>query len=137
MRASLIDAVFGDGEAEGSHDRRDVLVETLGHLVAAEDVAGIELWDEKAGDELARRAVLLAVVDEELLDRHGADALALAQLQGRAERDQCRRRVADRRAVGDVADDRAARPHLLGAEAAEEFAEIGIDASRKCGSAWA
>ena len=40
-------AVLADREAEGAHHRRDVLVEALGHLVAAEDMAGLELGDRR------------------------------------------------------------------------------------------
>ena len=52
---------------------------------------------------------------------------ATLQDEGRAERDQRRRGVADRRAVGDVAADRADVAHLLAGEPAHELAEIGID----------
>src|SRR6202022_1203499 len=99
------------------------------HLVAAEDMTGIELGDRQAADQLARHARLLAVVDVELLDRHGTDALALAQLDGRPERDQRRRGVAARRALGAVAAEGAACPPLLRAEPAEKLAEIGIERS--------
>ena len=37
-RASAMVPSLVDGEAEGAHDRGDVLIEALGHLVAAEDV---------------------------------------------------------------------------------------------------
>ena len=55
-----------------------------------------------------------------------ARGLALAQFDARAERDQRRREIADRRAVGDVAADRAARAHLRRAEARHHQAEIGV-----------
>ncbi len=51
----------------------------------------------------------------------------LTQLERGAERNQHRRQVADRRAVGDIAADRAAGAHLDRAEAAQHFGEIGID----------
>ena len=77
--------------------------------------------------ELARRAILLAVGDEEVFQRQRARRLALAQHDPAAERDQGRREIADWRTVGDIAADCSARPHLHRAEAAHEFAEIGMD----------
>ena len=55
------------------------------------------------------------------------------QLHRGAERDQRRRRVADRRAVGDVAADGAGGAHLLRAEPAQQFAEIGVDGRQRLG----
>ena len=72
-------------------------------------------------DEFARLAVLLAVGDEEILKRDGAPFRALAQGHRRTERNQRRRRVPDRRAVGDVAADRAHVAHLLAADAGDEI----------------
>ena len=82
---------------------------------------------DDAADELAGGAVLLAIGEEEILERQAADALALAQLERRSERDEGRREVADRRAVGDVAADRAGGADLHAAEAPHQLAEIGIE----------
>ena len=71
-------------------------------------------------DEFARPAVLLAIGDEEILQRDRAALLAPSQGQPRAERDEGRRRVADRRTVGDVAADRTHVAHLLAADAVEQ-----------------
>ena len=50
----------------------------------------------------------------------------------RAERDQRRRAVADRRAVGDVAADRADVAHLLAAEPAQQLADVRIERRERC-----
>ena len=104
------------GEPEGAQEGGDVLIEALGDLVAAEDLVGLEARHVDTGHELARRQVLLAVVDEEVLERHRPRRLAPAQVQCRTERDQSGRRIADRGAVGDVAAERPHRADLLGAQ---------------------
>ncbi len=53
-------------------------------------------------------------------------ASALAQDEVRAQRDQGGRRVADGRAIGDIAADRAGIAHLAGAQTPDQLAEIGI-----------
>ena len=68
--------------------------------------------------------VLLAVGDEEILERHLAPLVAVPQDDRRAERDQRRRRVADRRAIGDVAADRARVADLLAGDAVPELAQL-------------
>ena len=84
-------------------------------------------------DELARRAVLLAVGEEEILQRDLPPLGPAPQRQPRVERDQRRRQVADRRAVGDVAADRAGVADLDGGEAAHQLAEIGMEPGERRG----
>jgi hypothetical protein len=55
-----------------------------------------------------------------------ARTLALAHFDPPAKRDQRRREIADRRAVGDVAADGAGLAHLGRAEARHHDAEIGV-----------
>ncbi len=55
---------------------------------------------------------------------------AAAQLQGGADGDQRRVGVADRRAVGDVAADRAGVPDLHRGEPAPHLAQVGIERSQ-------
>ena len=90
------DAAPLHGEPEGAQEGGDVLIEALGDLVAAEDLVGLEARHVDTGHELARRQVLLAVVDEEVLEWHRPRRLAPAQVQCRTERDQSGRRIADR-----------------------------------------
>ena len=75
-------------------------------------------------DEFARLAVLLAVIEEEVLQRHRPPSRQAAQGQRRAERDQRGRAIADRRAVGDVAADGARVAHLQPGEAADQLAQF-------------
>src|SRR5690606_15325069 len=70
--------------------------------------------------ELARLTVLPAVGDEIVFKPYGAPALTFAQGKRAAQRDQRRRRVADGRAVGDVAADGAHVAHLLAADALDQ-----------------
>src|SRR6185369_5429197 len=105
----------------------DILVEALGDLVAAENLAHSELRDVHLPDQFARLAVLLAVIDKEILELQPARCRAIAELDLGTERDQGRRRVADRRAIGDIAADRARGPHLFRTNAAQELAKIGIE----------
>ena len=72
-------------------------------------------------------AVLLAVGDEELLQRQRAAASPLRSSTVAPSAISAGGEVADRRAVGDVAADRAGGAHLHGAEPAHEFAEVGIE----------
>ena len=53
------------------------------------------------------RRSCLSVVDEEVLEREVPPLVAAPQDERAAERDQRRRHVADRRAIGDVAADGA------------------------------
>ena len=86
----------------------DVLVEALGDLVAAEPRAGRGLGG-RGRSRRTRPAGGPACRRRGRSPRAAACArsLAAAQHQRGAERDQRRRHVADRRAVGDVAADRA------------------------------
>ena len=81
----------------------------LRDLVAAEVFALAEPGHPDAGEDLARRAVLAAVVEEEVLKGQPSTGVAVTQLDGGAERDQHRRRIADRGAVGDVPGRRCRR----------------------------
>ena len=76
-------------------------------------------------------AVLLAVGQEEVFERHGAAFAALAQHQLGAERDQRGGHVADRGAVGDIAADRARVADLQAADAADQLAQIGMEAGER------
>ena len=98
-------AVERNGEATAQ--RRDVAVEALADLVRTHLPLERGQRDDQALHELARLQPVLHVVDVEVLQRHATHALALAQLDLRVERHQHRRRIADRRAVGDVAAHRA------------------------------
>src|ERR1043166_6618378 len=66
------DALAVDAQLERTHHGGDVAVEALGDLVAAEVLARGEFRYPDHAHELARCPVLLAVVEEEGLDRHGA-----------------------------------------------------------------
>ena len=102
--ARLDDTPVDDVELEGAHHGRDVLVEALRHLVAAEMLVRPRASRHgDADDELAGPAVLPAIVEEEVLERQGSPVPAMPQIELGPERDQRRRQVADRRAVGDVA----------------------------------
>src|ERR1044072_3033564 len=68
------DARTGDARAvyaqlERAHHRGDVAVEALGDLEAAEAIFGQKLWNAPETHEFPRTAVLLAVVDEVVLER--------------------------------------------------------------------
>ena len=73
--------------------------------------------------ELARPTVLLAVVQEEVLDPQAASLLVPAQMHHRAQRDQRRGAVADGRAVGHVAADGGGVADLDRAVSTQEFGE--------------
>src|SRR5690242_3920220 len=94
--AAEADADIGDAAAvelqvEGAEAGGDVLVEALGDLVAGEAPRRIGAGQADALDELAGPAILLAVVEEEILQRDLAPLAAPAQHQAGAERDQRRR----------------------------------------------
>jgi hypothetical protein len=58
--------------------------------------------------------------------------LPLRSTKRRAQRDQRRRRVADRRAIGDVAADGTGIAHLLAADTVHQLAELRRDVLRSC-----
>ena len=116
---------------KGAQHGGDVLVEPFGDLVGA-DAAGSAagLGMSIFSTNSPGCAVLLAVVEEEVLERRGVARAIARRWQGRAQRDQRRRRVADRRAVGDVAADGAGVADLDRAEAPDHLAHVRIVRSR-------
>jgi hypothetical protein len=129
-RASVTHAVL-DAQREGAADTGDVAVEPLGELDDADQHVGRRARNPDALDELAGRSILLAVAQEEVLEREGAALGSAPERQLGAERDQGRRHVADRRAVGDVAADRAGIADLDPADAADQLAEIRVKAGQR------
>src|SRR5215475_4163641 len=101
--ADVGDPALRELQVEGAEAGGDVLVEALGDLVAGEAPRRIGAGQTDALDELAGPAVLLAVIEEEILQRDLAPLAAPAQHQAGTESDQRRRAVADRGAIGDVA----------------------------------
>ena len=88
-----------------------------GCFVHADHGSGRELPHLYRPDEFARTQHGLAIAGVELIEPDCARLRAELQRQRRAEREQHRHGVADRRAVGDVAGDRPGRAHLQRAEA--------------------
>ena len=74
-------------------------------------------------DEFAGGSILLAVAQKEILERQRPAGIAAAQMQGGTQGDQRRGRVADRRAVGDIAADGSHVAHLIRAEPAQQVCE--------------
>ena len=116
---------------EGAAHRGDVAVEALGELDDADPRVGRGARDADALDELAGLRGPACRRQEEVFERHRAALAALAQHQLGAERDQRRRHVADRRAVGDIAADRAGVADLEAADAADQLAQIGVEAGER------
>ena len=112
-------AVERDGETAAQ--RGDVGIETLADLVSPHLTPKSGQRHREPLDELACFHPVLHVAGIEISQRHAAHAGALAQLDERVERHQHRRAIPDRRAVGDVAAERAgmadrrrreAQPHV-------------------------
>jgi hypothetical protein len=81
-------------------------------------------------DELARAQILALIAEIELLSSGRRRARgAAAQLEFGAERDQHRHRIADRRAVGEIAAQRARIAHRRRTEALRELGELRIGAA--------
>ena len=112
-------------DVERAEQRRDVLVEAFGDLIAAELLFRSRQRHADQLDELAGLQRGLAVVEVEVLELQVAVRATLAQHHLGAERDQRGHGIADRRAVRDIAADRAGIPDLHRAEAADQLAEIG------------
>src|SRR5687767_14806888 len=72
--ARCTDASVDEVEREGRADRRDVLVEALGYLVAAEQPPTARAWHAYGSEELAGLEVLLHVVEVQILERQRARA---------------------------------------------------------------
>ena len=77
-----------------------------------------------AGQHLVGRQRGLAVGQVEILDRQGAFAARAGQHQPGAQGDEQRHGIADGRAVGHVAAERAALAHRQAGEAVEEAGEL-------------
>ena len=129
-RASRDDAAL-DAQGEGAADAGNVAVEPLGELDDPDQHVGRRAGNADALDELAGREILLAVAQEEILEREGAALGSAPERELGAQRDQRRRHVADRRAVGDIAADRAGVADLDSADAADELAEIRMQAGQR------
>ena len=100
------------------------MVKAFAEFVAAQRRHG--LWDRNPCDEFRSFAVLFAVGEEEILERQRAQIVAAAQMQGRTHRDQRRRRVANRRAIGDIAANGGSIAHLFAGIAAQQFGKAGV-----------
>ena len=85
--------------------------------LVSRDARAMRPRDDDGLDEFAGRPILFAVGDEEVLERDLAALAPAPEHDAGAERDQQRRRLADRRAVGDVAADRARVANLPAADA--------------------
>ena len=116
-----------DTHIETAANGRDILVEALAHLVAAEPCARARERDFDGFEEFAGCPGLRSVVDKEILDGEPAGFAGFPQDKGRIEHDQCRRHVADGRAVGDVAADGAGVADLDRSETPNNFTEVGED----------
>lgn len=109
-------ALFIERQVEGATERRNILVAAFRDLVDGIKCVFGRARHEDLFNEFAGQAVLLAIGDEKGFERQRAPAGMGAQRQFGAKRDQRRGRVADRRAVGDIAADRADISDLLAAD---------------------
>ncbi len=91
-----------------------------------DDVVRAGPRDGDSFDELAGLPVLLAIIEEIILQTHEAPPSCAAQHQSRIKGDQGGRTVADGRSIGDIAADRAGIAHLKAADAAGQLAKIGM-----------
>jgi hypothetical protein len=120
-----------EAEREGAADARNVAVEPFGKLPDADQHIRRRAGDADALDELAGRAILSAVGDEEILERERPPLRTAPQNELGPERDQGRRHVADRRPIGDIAADRAGVADLDAADPAHQLAQIGMKARQR------
>ena len=89
---------------------------------------------QNAADEFTVRQRGLLVGGEETLDREAADAVAQLQFHFRAQSEQRRRQVGDRRGVGEVAADSGLVADLHGAEAAQECGQGRVFCAERSGA---
>jgi Resolvase, N terminal domain len=87
-------------------------------------------------DKFTRRAVLFPVSKEEGFERQLASCGVATQPQCCAERDQRRRQIANRGAVGDVTTNRPCITDLNGGKAPQQLAEIRVKPA-ECGGCFA
>src|SRR3990167_6851141 len=99
---ALHHAIF-DHQVKGGADGGDVVVQTFGHLVGAERLIGLMARHDDLLDKFGFLAGSHLVIEEVIFKGGGAAAVALAQDDLRAEGDQQRRGVANRRGVADIA----------------------------------
>ena len=128
--ANAFDACPVAAQVKAGEHRRDVLVESLRDLVGAYVRAGLRAWHADRLDELAGGERGLAIAGVEVLERHGALRIAPAKHDARAQRDQDRHRIADRRSVGDVAAKRPGVADRNRGEARPDFGEhrvLGVE----------
>ena len=110
-------------QRQAGADCGDVAVEALGQLVGLHHPVRVGQRNGHRLDELARVQLVLHVVEVEVLQRQITRRVAAAQGEHRAQRDQHRRGVANRRAVGQVAHQRAGVPHWRPCKAPAHFGQ--------------
>ena len=124
-------AVAVDAHAKGRADGGNILVDALRELVARQQPSGGGPRNRHPRDELARRPIRLAVGEVEILERHAPQLRAAAQFDLRSQRDQRRDRIADRRAVREIAAQGGGIADRRGCEARRLFFELGIRAEQR------
>src|SRR5207247_10875336 len=97
-------------ESDGRGERGDIELATSGNLVKFEAV--LEDRDERARDDLFRLQIELLVPAVERSHRYDARSCGSGKLQLRIGDEEIGERVADRRSVGDVANQRAGAADL-------------------------
>ena len=118
-------------QREGATHCRDVRVEALRQFPAPDLQPGGGQWHLDRGDDLVGGEVLLHVVEVEVLEGHATLAVRAGEHDPAAERDQRRHRVADWRAVGDVAAQGAGVAHRRRGEALPQLAQFGEGAGER------
>src|SRR5271170_2767191 len=92
-----------DDDPECGANGGNILIESLRHFVAAEQLMRSRGWNCNSGDEFTGGQIFLLIADVEILERQSADLRPASQLELRVQRNQRRYRVPDRRAVREIA----------------------------------
>ncbi len=114
-----------DREVEDQANRRNVVVKAFRYLVGAQPFMRLGQRHVDAQEQFVCRHHVLPVAGVEVFERQFARAAHAAQLDAGAQRDQERHRVANRRAVGHVAAQRARIAHRQAGKAGGKALDVG------------
>src|SRR5262249_2141548 len=123
-RAGDFPRLFVKGEMKGAANTRYVLIKALADLVHSEEAARSRGWNQDRFHEFGTPPVLAPIFDNIAPQRDLAVLGPAVQAQPGIERDQGGWHVADRRAVGDIAADRAEIPDLDRAETVDQRSQL-------------
>ena len=111
--------------------RRNILIKALGDFIAFQLIRRCVQGNAHGLNKLTGLAILFAIFNEKLFQRHCASVIAFSQHQFRIQRDERRRHIADWRSIGDITADRAGISDLNSPDTTYKFAKVRIGSRQR------